>query len=295
MLNAAIYNLSIAALAGLLTAVLFGRHAVSEEGAQASTRQRFWRQFRILFFAGFVGVVSLLLILPEMVRLRTPPPGAPELSPRVLAVLSLINPTLLLALAVGVGIRLAPSLGFRSYLAESAETRVFAWSRLRHEFPRAMAAGGAVSLLVVFLDAGLQRLRGEIPPPDELSWSVGQLVSGMLYGGITEEILMRWGLLTAVVWFGWHIVQRSSAVPRPWLVWGAIVVTALLFGAGHLPAAAATMSLTPTLVFRIIMLNALAGVVFGWLYWKYSLEAAMIAHATGHVVFALAHFASELL
>lgn len=30
--------------------------------------------------------------------------------------------------------------------------------------------------------------------------------------------------------------------------------------------------------------NGIAGVVFGWLYWRYSPEAAMIAHGFGHVV-----------
>ena len=294
MLNAALYNLSIAALVGVLTAVLFGRRVVSEEVAQAGARPHFWRQFRVLFFTGFVGIASLLLVLPDLLQIRTPPPGTPDLSPWALAALSLINPTLLLTLAVAVGVRFAPRLGFRSYLAEGAETGVYSGGRLRHEFTRAVAAGGAISVLLVLLDAGLQQLWGEIRTPDELSWSVGQLVSGMLYGGITEELLMRWGLLTALVWFGWRVVQRSSGAPRPWIVWGAIVATALLFGAGHLPAAAAVMSLTPVLVLRIVMLNALAGTVFGYLYWKYSLEAAMIAHATGHVIFALAHFASEL-
>jgi hypothetical protein len=294
MLNAAINNLAIAAMVGLLVAWVFGGRVVREDVAPTGARRSFWRQFRILFFAGLLGVLSLLLVLPEMMWGRTLPPGAPELSPEALAALSLVNPTLLLAIAVAAGVRLAACLGFRSHLAEWAKTGQVSGTRLWHEFPRAVAAGGAVALFVVLLDAGIQRIWGEIPTPDGLSWSAGQLVSGMLYGGVTEELLMRWGLLTTVVWFGWRIVQRSSGVPRPWLVWGAIAVTAILFGAGHLPAAAATMSLTPLLVLRMMVLNALAGVVFGWLYWKYSLEAAMIAHATGHVVFALAHLASKL-
>jgi hypothetical protein len=30
--------------------------------------------------------------------------------------------------------------------------------------------------------------------------------------------------------------------------------------------------------------NAAFGVLFGYLFWRYGLEAAMIAHATAHVV-----------
>jgi membrane protease YdiL (CAAX protease family) len=40
-------------------------------------------------------------------------------------------------------------------------------------------------------------------------------------------------------------------------------------------------------VLRILLLNALAGLVFGWLFWRRSLECAMFAHASVHVVFAI--------
>ena len=57
----------------------------------------------------------------------------------------------------------------------------------------------------------------------------------------------------------------------------------MLFGLGHLPALAQSVTLTPALVARTVLLNAVAGVLFGWLYWRRSLEAAMVAHASFHV------------
>jgi membrane protease YdiL (CAAX protease family) len=36
-----------------------------------------------------------------------------------------------------------------------------------------------------------------------------------------------------------------------------------------------------------VALNAIGGIVFGWLYWRRSLEAAMVAHASAHVGFAM--------
>jgi membrane protease YdiL (CAAX protease family) len=36
-------------------------------------------------------------------------------------------------------------------------------------------------------------------------------------------------------------------------------------------------------VARTVLLNAVAGVLFGWLYWRGRLEAAMVAHASFHV------------
>jgi membrane protease YdiL (CAAX protease family) len=53
---------------------------------------------------------------------------------------------------------------------------------------------------------------------------------------------------------------------------------------GHLPAASRITPLTPALIGRTLLLNGIAGAVFGYLYWKRGLEAVMIAHGTADVV-----------
>jgi membrane protease YdiL (CAAX protease family) len=70
-------------------------------------------------------------------------------------------------------------------------------------------------------------------------------------------------------------------------MWSATILAALVFGIGHLPAVAALVPLSAALVARTVTLNALGGVVFGWLYWRHSLEAAMLAHGAAHIGFAL--------
>lgn len=67
-------------------------------------------------------------------------------------------------------------------------------------------------------------------------------------------------------------------------MWAAIVISAILFGIGHLPALAASFGLTPALVVRTVALNAIAGLGLGWLFWRRPLETAMVAHMTFHVV-----------
>jgi uncharacterized membrane protein YjjP (DUF1212 family) len=42
--------------------------------------------------------------------------------------------------------------------------------------------------------------------------------------------------------------------------------------------------LTQMLVVRALVLNGIAGVAFGYLYWRYGLEAAMSAHMGAHLV-----------
>jgi membrane protease YdiL (CAAX protease family) len=104
-----------------------------------------------------------------------------------------------------------------------------------------------------------------------------------LYGGITEELMLRFGLMSVLAFVGWRITGRRADGPQPGVVRAAIVIAAVLFGLGHLPALAQSADLTPALVVRTVLLNAVAGVLFGWLYWRRSLEAAMVAHASFHV------------
>ena len=95
--------------------------------------------------------------------------------------------------------------------------------------------------------------------------------------------MLRFGLMSVLAFVGWRLTGRRSDGPRPAIVWVAIVIAAVLFGFGHLPALAQLVSLTPALIARTVLLNAVAGVLFGWLYWRRSLEAAMVAHASFHV------------
>ena len=67
-------------------------------------------------------------------------------------------------------------------------------------------------------------------------------------------------------------------------------MAALLFGASHLPAAATIWVLTTSIVARVILLNAAAGVVYGVIFWRWGIEHAMVCHfftdIVLHVIFA---------
>jgi membrane protease YdiL (CAAX protease family) len=93
--------------------------------------------------------------------------------------------------------------------------------------------------------------------------------------------------MSLLLWILWRVLQRGRVPVHPVLVWTAIILAAVLFGVGHLPAMAGMVDLTPLIIFRTILLNALGGILFGWLYWRRNLETAMVAHAAGHVGFFL--------
>jgi membrane protease YdiL (CAAX protease family) len=230
----------------------------------------------LLWLAGMLGVIVLTAtVLPQLLREVTLP--APLW---VVSLASLAQSAVLVALAVWVGTRLAPAVGLRAPAFEAAVTGRALAPVLRPQLLPGFSAGilGGVLLLAVsrYAPAAFAEVQNRFKPP---------LLARVLYGGITEELLLRWGLMTGLLWLTWRLLQRRRGAPRTGYAWLAIVVSALVFGAGHLPAAAMLVgNLTGSLVAFVVGANAVYGVLFGYLFWRYGLEAAMIAHATTHGV-----------
>jgi membrane protease YdiL (CAAX protease family) len=101
--------------------------------------------------------------------------------------------------------------------------------------------------------------------------------------GVNEEIWFRLGVLTGLVGFGrWALKQSQTSKV---LFWAANGLTALLFGAAHLPQFALMASELPLAFIEVVLFqNSVVGVIFGWLYWQRGLLAAMVAHTTADIV-----------
>jgi membrane protease YdiL (CAAX protease family) len=111
------------------------------------------------------------------------------------------------------------------------------------------------------------------------------LPTRLLSGGIMEELLLRWGLMTLLVWVAWRLFQKGQGRPRPACFVAAILISSVVFAIGHLPLA---FMLFPepsfALIVFVIVANSAFGLIGGYFYWKKGLESAMIAHALTHVV-----------
>jgi hypothetical protein len=106
------------------------------------------------------------------------------------------------------------------------------------------------------------------------------LSTRMLFAGMSEEVLFRLGVMTLLAW-GFTAAFGAGNGPTV----AAISVSALVFAGAHVPAiVAAGVKLDATLVLGTLGLNTIAGLVFGALYWKFGLLAAMIAHASFHLI-----------
>ena len=104
---------------------------------------------------------------------------------------------------------------------------------------------------------------------------IGALAS--FYGAFNEEILLRLFLFSLLYL---SVCKYCKVPPRNKVqaLWTVNILVALIFGVAHLPVAFQLSTPTAVEIFRIIFLNAVGGVVFGWLYWSRSLWTAMFAH-----------------
>ena len=241
--------------------------------------QRFWP----LAVLGLIGVATLpLVIRPALLAMAA---RHPELSLFALGALSLIQPVVLVVAGAAVGAALAHRLGLTSHIA-----RVNVRAPFAGEVPLAIPVGVVTGIVIVALDRWL--FRGSLGTPLASAVSAKDIAKGLIagatYGGLSEEVMMRWGLMSLVVWAGARLFAGTFERQPAAIYRAALVIVAALFAAGHLPAAAAVAPLDLHGVTRVLVLNALAGLALGWLYWRRSLEAAMVAHASVHVVFAVA-------
>lgn len=230
----------------------------------------------LLWLMGMAGAVSLTVALLPQMQAQMPGAG----SAGQLATAALAQSGVLLALAVATGAALGPAVGLGAPAISAALSGASAWPALRRQCGPALFGGLAVAALLVMLTRSAPAALRELGTSYELP-----LVVKLLYGGVTEELLVRFGLLTFLVWAPWRLCRARSQGPRAtWFVLG-IVLSALLFGAGHLPTVVALgSSLSAAVVVHVLLGNGLAGVVFGVLFWRWGLESAIGAHMLAHAV-----------
>lgn len=225
---------------------------------------------------GAVGVLSLLL-QPVPDGLLDRAPALVALPPVVQRGLLLVNPMVFLLGAALVGAGLAHRVGLGSILAGTAAAT--GWPK---STARAAGMGFSLGLVVAAIDFAVAPLLGQTWQhlAGQTAGGVSASAVGVMYGGVAEEVMMRWGVMSVVAW---ALVSLLGRRRQSLAMNVAIVAAAGLFAAAHLPALAALVELTPTIVARTLALNGAAGVLYGWLFWHRHLEAAIAAHSATHL------------
>lgn len=216
--------------------------------------------FRTVVF-GLIGIAALVVLLE-------PPAGIPR-------ALLAVNPIILLLLLAGVGATTAQKAGLKSVVILKDQIN---WQKVA----RTAAIAIALGMIVALIDHILRNTwrPDDVWDPKTLleAATLNTLGLGITYGAVTEEILMRWGLMSGLMlWMMKYTTRTNAAII-------ALSFAGLIFAAGHLPALiAADIALTPAMLIRVALINAGLGAWFGWLYFRNNLETAMIGHAGFHL------------
>ena len=110
------------------------------------------------------------------------------------------------------------------------------------------------------------------------------ILAALTYGGVVEEVMLRLFFMSLLSFLLYKFFAKNEKEVPTVIFIIANVISALLFAAGHLPATAAMMSLTPAILIRCFLLNGGVGLFFGHLYRKYGIQYAMLAHIGCHIV-----------
>ncbi len=254
--------------------------------------------FKLALFLGFLGLIAGAFVVPfQMEMLKNtlgdaeynkiidaagiPVPVGIALATLQIGVLSTVLGWIGLKLTARTGLSL-PLL--QTWILEKKKPV------LNYGAIKLSLIGGAIgAAFIVFTDLFLfQPHLPKLGSGESAVWWKATL-AGVLYGGIIEEIFMRLFLMTLIVWLlSFFFKKNQDAIPSSFY-WIGIILAALLFSAGHLPATEAIFGeLTSLLIARAFILNGVLAMLFGYLYWKKGLEYAMIAHMMVHVVTQLA-------
>lgn len=241
-----------------------------------------WRVFSVLYIGCLFGTI---VSFPYVFTLQRDIIADLPIPLSVLFVSNIIQSAVLFFILVLAGLYLSHKMGLGAYILERWSEGKEIQSHIKAILPLSIVLGVLAGILIIFCDvlfslvAPLESITivGTDPEP----W-MGFLVS--FYGGINEEVLMRFFLVSLIVFVLSHLKKTKDGKPTHLSIWIAIVVAALVFGLGHLPLTSSLTTITPVIVLRALILNGIGGIIFGWLYWRKGLESAMTSHFSADIV-----------
>jgi len=236
---------------------------------------------RLAMLLGVAAALATAALFPYLQLLMPEALAKVPISLPLLVLLQSAQAMLLLGLLALCGLRMGHAVGLGAPWLQAWQAKA---PRKAQPWALAGACGAAAALVVLGLDplfassmpAPLHALPAQ---PSATHALAGFLAS--FYGGIAEEIQLRLFLVTLLVW---GLSRLRGGRVADWSLLLAVLIAAIAFGAGHLPAAAKVWPLDSVVVVRTLLLNGIAGLVFGWFYIRHGLESAMLSHFCADLV-----------
>ena len=231
----------------------------------------------ILLLLGLIGVFSLLTsgFSPE----NLPPEVLAMFSQEQLRYMMLVNPAFLVIMSVLAGSLVLERTGLTVPFIESLILGSAKGSILSNQLKWGVPLGLITGIILYFFARWFEHML-----PGEFAMLASDFEPSIpmkiLYGGITEEIMLRFGLMSVFVWLFSKLFKKLN----PAVYWVSIILAAILFGMGHLGILFKAIE-TPSaaIIFYVLTGNSIAGLVLGWIYWKKGLEASIFGHICMHL------------
>jgi len=236
-----------------------------------------WKLFFLLLAA---SIVVSFMVIPYAFALS---PGMAEAFTPITIFAQIAQNLVLFSLAIFVGLLLYRRIGFKMPFLEGLFEGKSDIAFLKSILPVSAGLGAVSGILVILLSLPFGVLSLDLLGAEN-QVAVWKVLFASFYGGIGEEILMRFFLVSLLVWVTWKIKKAKDGTPTRFGIWLSIILVSVIFGLGHLPITGTLTEITPIVVLRAVLLNGVCGLVFGWLYWKRGLESAIIAHFTADIV-----------
>lgn len=252
-----------------------------------------WNIFFILLAAGLLGTAAVVpyslamnsKALDKAKAAAASESGQPGAKPRrqppmpLLILLSALQGTLLIGVAAFVGLLASRAVGLGMPILQGALSGQPVMDKILALLPASLLLGLASGVVMLALEwlYFMPRIPRALAGLDAHT-AFWKRALACFYGGIDEEILLRLFVMGGLAWLIGLVWKAPGGAPALGAFWLANVLAALLFGAGHLPATRMVTKLTPMVVARALVLNGIPGLACGYLYMRYGLEAAMLAH-----------------
>lgn len=253
----------------------------------ATMTRAFWSEFAILLAAALLGSLA---IIPYSVRLLTSRQHK-RLKFRLstLLLLSFLQTAVLSAVAIGVGLLAAHAIGLGAPYIEAGFASTGSKQAIVQMLLPAVGLGVLGGAVLLLLDLLFLRYW----PPELVDFArrttLWENFLASFYGGLNEEIFMRLFGFSVLTWLLTRVWHTPAGLPTDAVLWTANVIMAALFALGHLPATKDLLGSIPRpMLIRALLLNTPIGLICGWLFWRYGIEAAILAHFSADVMYHVA-------
>lgn len=249
-------------------------------------KQRFpWRLFFLLAALMFI---TSLIILPYAMQISAI--GNPNVVNQVpqLVIGTIVQVVIFYFPILLLGLFISRKLGLGAPYLEAITERKPAPGGFRKALIYGVVVGLTLGVVLLLLAGATASL---LPPeltkidPSQIPNAFNGFLAS-ISAGVNEEILLRLFVLALFAWLiQWVFKRKTAGRPNKAILWTANVLAAVLFGLAHMPnLMAMNVPITPITIGYIILLNGIGGLGFGWLFWTFGLEAAMIAHFSTDIV-----------